>query len=298
MGEIGDRLRETREEQGLSYTDIEASTRIRDVFVQALEEERFDDLPGGAYTKGLLHNYAKFLGLDAEKLLASYRKMRGEGATGAPRVLNEPLMGPTRSILWAGIFLGIMILLVSALAAWYAYNRFYLQRDPWPLSRSQPTQAVTISTDVVDTTPTPRRTRPSPSPTEREGAVAPTEGATATPEPTSTPPPTATTVTLSTPTAAYTRRPTLAATPTPGILVQADLTAPTYLEVTRDGEEVFVGTLEENDDRSWTAKNRIVMRIGNAGGISLTVNGVQVDPLGESGEVVEVEYALGNLPQP
>jgi hypothetical protein len=90
----------------------------------------------------------------------------------------------------------------------------------------------------------------------------------------------------------------LAATPTPGILVQADLTAPTYLEVTRDGEEVFVGTLEENDDRSWTAKNRIVMRIGNAGGISLTVNGVQVDPLGESGEVVEVEYALGNLPQP
>lgn len=298
MGEIGDRLREAREEQGLSYADVETNTRIRDVFVQALEEERFDDLPGGAYTKGLLRNYATFLDLDAEKLLVSYRRLRGEGAAGAPHVLNEPLAGPTRYRLWTGIFLGIMILLVCLLAAWYAYNRFYLQRDPWSLSRSRPTQAVTISTDVVDTTPTPRRTRPSPFPTEREGALDPTNEATPTPEPTATPPPTATAVALSTPTPAYTRRPTLAATPTPGILVQADLTAPTYLEVTRDGEEVFVGTLQEDDDRSWTAKNRIAMRIGNAGGISLTVNGVQVEPLGESGEVVEVEYTLGNLPQP
>jgi len=298
VGELGDRLREAREEQELSYADVEEAIHIRDIFVRALEEEQFGDLPEGAYAKGLVRNYATFLGLDAEEVLASYRNMRGEPAAGAPHVLNEPLMGHTRSRLWGSIFLALMILLVCALAAWYAYNRFYLQRNPWPTSHSQPTEPAAVSTSILDTTPTPRRTRPSPSPTKREGAAGPTEADTPTHERTRTPPPTATKATLATPTPAYTRRPTPAAMPTPGIVVQADLTARTYLEVTSDGEEIFVGTLEKNEDRSWTARNRIGMRIGNAGGISLTVNGVQVDPVGDSGEVVEIEYTLDNLPEP
>ncbi|MEA3408503.1 MAG: DUF4115 domain-containing protein [Chloroflexota bacterium] len=296
MGELGDRLREAREEQGLSYADVEEAIRIQDVFIQALEQERFDDLPEGTYAKGLLRNYAAFLGLDQKEVLASYRNMRGELAADVPLVLDEPLLGHTSPRLWGGIFLGIMIFIICALAGWYAYNRFYLQRNPWPTSLSQPTETAAVSTTLLDSTPTP--TRLSPSPTEGEGAAGPTEGDTPVKEPTPTAFPTATKVTLATPTPAYTRRPTPGPMPTPGIVVQADFMARTYLEVTSDGEEIFVGTLERDEERSWTAQTRIAMRIGNAGGISLTVNGVQVAPLGESGEVVEVEYTLSNLPEP
>ncbi|MFO7916822.1 MAG: DUF4115 domain-containing protein [Anaerolineae bacterium] len=295
MGELGDRLREAREEKGLSYADVEGKTRIQDVFIRSLEEERFDDLPEGAYAKGLLRNYATFLGLDAEKILASYRKMKGESSTDSPRVLDEPLLEGTRPRLWGAIFLGIMILLICALAVWYGYNRFYLQRDPWPTSRSRPTEPVAVSTDTLDTTPT--QTSPAPSPTEEEGLAEP-QVDTPTPEPTPTASLTVTTSALATPTPAYTPRPTPAITSTEGIVVQANFVAPTYVEVRGDEEEVFTGVLEEGEERSWTASERLGLRVGNAGGISLTVNGVEVGPLGASGEVVEVEYTLDNLPEP
>ncbi|MFP3895344.1 MAG: RodZ domain-containing protein [Anaerolineales bacterium] len=294
MGELGDRLREAREEKGLSYKDVEERTRIQDVVIRSLEEERFDDLPEGTYTKGLLRNYATFLGLDAEKTLAAYRNIHGEASANVPRVLNEPLLGRTHPRLWGGIFLAIMILLICAFAAWYAYNRFYLQRDPWPTSRSQATEPAIVSTLDVDSTWTPDQDQPSPSPTMEEEVVAPTEVDTATQEPS----PTAPTPTLATPTPAYTPRPTQAPASTEGIVVQADLTAATYVEVRSDGEEVFMGVLEEGEERSWTAGERIALRVGNAEGISLTVNGVQVGALGASGEVLDVEYTLDNLPEP
>ncbi len=296
MGELGDRLREAREEHGLSYADVEERTHIQDTLIQALEEERFDDLPAGTYAKGLLRNYASFLGLDAEEILASYRKIKGEPSPNVPRVLNEPLLAGARPRLWGAIFLGIMILLICALVAWYAYNRFYLQRDPWPISRTQPTPA-TVSTRAPDTTPTPSQTTASPSPTAGEAVGALTEEDTPTQEAMATPSPTATTSMLATPTPAYTPRPTSAATAMGGIVVQADFIAATYVEVTSDGEEVFMGVLEEGEERSWTAGERIALRVGNAGGISLTVNGVQVGALGASGEVLDVEYTLDNLPE-
>ncbi len=282
MGEFGDRLRKAREEQGLSYTDIEEKICIQDTFVRALEEERFDDLPTGPYARGLLRNYVTFLGLDAEEIVGSYRSIKGEASPDVPPVLNRPLLEDERPRLWGGIFLGAMILLVCAIVGWYAYNRFYLQRDPWPTSRQQPTESVATHTEA-----TPTQTSPLPSPTEDEGLTEIAEDT-----------PTATVPTVATPTPAYTPRPTPDAMPTDGIVVQADFVASTYVEVTSDGEGIFAGVLEEGEERSWTAGERIALRVGNAGGISLTVNGVQAEPLGASGEVVDVEYTLDNLPEP
>src|ERR671932_2539082 len=64
MFEIGVSLRNAREHQKLTLPDAEQATHIRSKYLAALEEERWDVLPGAAYTKGFLRTYADFLGLD------------------------------------------------------------------------------------------------------------------------------------------------------------------------------------------------------------------------------------------
>jgi cytoskeletal protein RodZ len=62
--EIGSVLREARERQRLELGEVEQETRIRERYLAALEEERFELLPARAYAKGFLRVYADFLGLD------------------------------------------------------------------------------------------------------------------------------------------------------------------------------------------------------------------------------------------
>ena len=66
MFEIGASLREARIRQDLDFPEIETGTKIRGKYVQALEEERFDVLPGETYIKGFLRTYAEYLGLDGQ----------------------------------------------------------------------------------------------------------------------------------------------------------------------------------------------------------------------------------------
>ena len=72
MFEIGSSLREARERQKLELPEIERATHIRSRYLGALEEERFDVLPGLAYTKGFLRTYADYLGLDGQRFVDEY----------------------------------------------------------------------------------------------------------------------------------------------------------------------------------------------------------------------------------
>jgi len=64
--EIGASLKEARLRQGLDFSALEAGTKIRGKYLQALEEEHFDVLPGETYIKGFLRTYAEYLGLDGQ----------------------------------------------------------------------------------------------------------------------------------------------------------------------------------------------------------------------------------------
>lgn len=70
--EIGSLLRQAREQRGLSLADVEEQTKIRSKYLEALENENFDKLPGQVYVRGFLKTYARFLDLDANDLLARY----------------------------------------------------------------------------------------------------------------------------------------------------------------------------------------------------------------------------------
>ena len=72
MFEIGGSLREARLKRGLTAADVQKAIRIRDRYLQALEEERWEVLPGDAYVKGFLRTYADYLGLDGNLYVDEY----------------------------------------------------------------------------------------------------------------------------------------------------------------------------------------------------------------------------------
>lgn len=88
MFEIGSSLRSAREQRKLDLGDVEQATHIRVKYLQALEDERFDVLPGPAYVKGFLRTYADHLGLDGQQFLEEYntRFAPPEAPEGAPLV--------------------------------------------------------------------------------------------------------------------------------------------------------------------------------------------------------------------
>ena len=305
MGELGSRLREAREGLGLDLSQVEASTRIRRVFLEALEEERFDALPADVYTRGFIQNYARFLGLNPSELLAAYRTAKGSKASPMPTVLSEPLLRGAKSPVWPAIFMALMAVAVLALAGWYAYYRLYLGIDPWPQRPTPVASGPTATRSVITLAPSPQ---PTPS-------VTPSAEATATPTvqavlPTATMSPTVTATALNTPTQRATpiRQPTntatatTTATATPAqegpIRVEARVLAKTYVAVTIDGQKTYEGILDAGDTRVWVAQQSLSMRVGNAAGLKLLVNGFEVAPLGTSGQVVDVSYTLENLPRP
>jgi len=70
--EIGNSLREARLRQNLDFPRIEEGTKIRGKYIQALEAERFEVLPGDTYVKGFLRTYAEYLGLDGQLYVDEY----------------------------------------------------------------------------------------------------------------------------------------------------------------------------------------------------------------------------------
>jgi hypothetical protein len=70
--ELGVALREAREARQLAFEEVAAATRIHPRFLAALEGERFETLPGRAYARSFLHEYAHYLGLEPAPFVAEY----------------------------------------------------------------------------------------------------------------------------------------------------------------------------------------------------------------------------------
>ncbi len=73
-------LANARERAGLDLRTVEERTKIRLKYLQALEDEQWDQLPSNAYAKGFLRTYAQLLGLDAEALADEFRRQVEPGA--------------------------------------------------------------------------------------------------------------------------------------------------------------------------------------------------------------------------
>src|SRR3990172_5131868 len=72
MASFGDNLRRERELRGVSLREIADATKISVRFLQALETDRIDVLPGGLFRRTFVRQYAKHLGLDPERMVAEF----------------------------------------------------------------------------------------------------------------------------------------------------------------------------------------------------------------------------------
>lgn len=72
MGEFGDKFRKARETKELSFDDVSNVIKISPRMLKAIEEQNFDQLPGGVFNKGFIRAYAKHLGLSPEDSIAEY----------------------------------------------------------------------------------------------------------------------------------------------------------------------------------------------------------------------------------
>jgi cytoskeletal protein RodZ len=70
--DIGASLTAAREAQGLVLADAERLTCLRERYLLALEEDRFEALPGHAYARAFLRSYADVLSLDADRFVAEF----------------------------------------------------------------------------------------------------------------------------------------------------------------------------------------------------------------------------------
>jgi hypothetical protein len=71
--EIGNTLREARVRRNLTLQQVEEDTKIRVKYVQAMENEDFDVMPGATYVKGFLRTYSEYLSLDPDVMIDEYR---------------------------------------------------------------------------------------------------------------------------------------------------------------------------------------------------------------------------------
>jgi cytoskeleton protein RodZ len=121
MFEIGGSLREARLKRGLTSAEVQKAIRIRDRYLQALEEERWEQLPGDAYVKGFLRTYADYLGLDGNLYVDEYnsRFARPDEPVLVPERFagSGPRLGGGR-LLRPLVAVAVLVAIVAAVAAW------------------------------------------------------------------------------------------------------------------------------------------------------------------------------------
>ena len=94
---IGATLREGRNRRRVDLAEVEAAIKIRVRYLRAMENEEWDVLPGGAYTRGFIRTYAAYLGLDGERLADEYRRSTAAGGVERPPKRVEPVASAASS---------------------------------------------------------------------------------------------------------------------------------------------------------------------------------------------------------
>lgn len=112
MASFGEKLRHEREMRGVALREIAEATKIGVRFLQALETDRMDVLPGGLFPKAFVRQYASFLGLDPDVLAAEFEAAHGEPAREWRPA--APAVEPRRRINSGHLILaGIALLLIA-----------------------------------------------------------------------------------------------------------------------------------------------------------------------------------------
>lgn len=124
--DIGSALRAAREFRGLNLQDVADATRIRQGYIEALEDLRLDELPSRPFTIGYVKSYAKLLGLDGDAAVARFKLDVPDD--------SEPLRAPVgvrhERDPRLGLILALGVLVVAAIVLWNVAQRAIAKDTP------------------------------------------------------------------------------------------------------------------------------------------------------------------------
>ena len=277
MPSLGDRFRAAREARGLSLSDVAEQIRIRSVYLGAIEDENWGAIGAPVYTRGFLRTYARYLALDPEEVVAEFN---GASAVEAAQSISSSMGGASADYTYAesqrrsrvlSPLLWIAGVVAVVLIAFIVYTELTGRSKPNPVVALPSTSPTTVAASLAPSSPV----SASPSPLASGSAVGSTSpDASASPGSSASP----------------------GASPSPAVTtgpstIQVVLSAPSWIRVAVDGSVSMEGTFPAGTSRVFRGK-RAVVRIGNAGGVDVLVDGKSVGKLGATGDVVERSFTL------
>jgi transcriptional regulator with XRE-family HTH domain len=127
-GNFGERLKRERELREVSMDELTKATRISTRFVEALENEDWEKLPGGVFGHGFVRTIARYLGLNEEALLGEYDLARADHLAAAPPKVEERIPSPPKWLPVAAVLALLLFLVGLFYAGRYGWRRFAAYR--------------------------------------------------------------------------------------------------------------------------------------------------------------------------
>jgi cytoskeleton protein RodZ len=260
MESLGRYFQECRMQRGMSIEEVSARTRICLQTLQALERDDYPSLPVEVTVKGFVRAYARCLGLDEHDVLERYQRIAADYFRIAQQVdpisrvertaAPEPVW--KRHLTLAGLTIAVLAVVVSGVVAL--------------MSSAPPDEPNAISA--------PGRVAPPVPPDPPAPARIPEPIQTIASVPAIPPPPK--------PQVSPPARPAAS-----GAAQELSIAAsePSWLQVTIDGGQPKEAILQPGERITWAAEREFRLTVGNAGGVSVALNGEPVGPLGPSGRV-------------
>ena len=251
---IGAKLRQERVGRGLTIDDIARETRIKPRFLEAIEAEDFESLPGWVFARNFVRQFALTLKLDPDPLIAEVPRP-DESAIRLPDPPSRPLSS-YQTDRWIHSAFWLAVALLAGLLAWVHFNHSGAK----PVDDRRPVETAEAAA-------------PAPAPVSAKVRPAPVAAI---------------------------------ADKTPSAAVEVVVTAhqQVWIQVNTDGRDTFSGTLQPNETRQISAAEQIRLTAGNAGGLTISLNGKTLEPLGSVGQVRVVRLTaagpvfLARDPQP
>jgi cytoskeleton protein RodZ len=290
--EIGQTLRTQRETLGLSLSDIERHTRLRAFYLKALEAGDLDGLPSPVQGRGMLKNYASFLGLDAEALLLQFAEglQARLAARRGPRILRRtgramqyaPMGSPQPRLITTDLLLaGVLVIFLVAFVAWGVIRISAMRAG------QAPTATAPAIADVLAQVRTPTNATLAAGGNSLAGTVIPSPASTG--ELQEVP--------------AGGGAQAASATPPPGfssasVQLIINVRLRTWMRVTVDGEVAFDGRVLPGSAFPFAGDDRIEILTGNGAGLEVNFNQTDLGNLGTFGEAVQRVFTVQGMQTP
>jgi cytoskeleton protein RodZ len=254
MPSLGQELKQLREDKGISLRQISDATHIGMRFLQAIESDSFDALPGGIFNRSFVRKYAKYIGVDEEQVLARYDHQVAEQPIEPPKPAQLRYQDfENRSSSAGSLKVVIPLLLLLGAGLYFTYR--YIN-----------THAAGQTETPADATVTPS---PLPADTATPGATGEASAGEASPSPSAADG----TATPAAAEASGTPRTKVAGDVTQLRLQVTATTSSCWINVKTDDTKEVKRTLQLGETQEFVASDKIELHLGNVTAVSATLNG-------------------------